>query len=138
MEVKRPFSQLDWLSTPEPVRAYIIHFERMIGQMQQRLELVEKRTKKLEARAKINSQNSSKPPSSDSPFNKQKKKTKKVKENTAAKKVTRAINSRCLILPILKMCFRKVATVANWLWIRTASSPFILISILNCPGSSWM
>jgi transposase len=77
MEVKRPFSQLDWLSIPEPVRAYIIHLERMTGQMQQRLELVEKRTEKLESRANKNSQNSSKPPSSDSPFNKQKKKTKK-------------------------------------------------------------
>jgi hypothetical protein len=44
MEVKRSFSQLDLLSTPEPVRAYIIHLERMISQMQQRLELVEKRT----------------------------------------------------------------------------------------------
>ena len=47
--------------------------------MQQRLELIEKRTEKLEARSKMNSQNSSKPPSSDGPFNKQQKKTKKSK-----------------------------------------------------------
>lgn len=86
MEVKRPFSQLDWLSTPEPVRAYIIHLERIIGQMQQRLELIEKRTEKLEARTKMNSQNSSKPPSSDSPFNKQKKKTKKSKRKRGGQK----------------------------------------------------
>jgi transposase len=86
MEVKRPFSQLDWLSTPEPVRAYIIHLERMIGQMQQRLELVEKRTEKLEARTKKNSQNSSKPPSSDSPFNKQKKNAKKSKRKRGGQK----------------------------------------------------
>ena len=35
MESKRPFSQLDWLSTPEPVRAYIVHSDQVIGQMQQ-------------------------------------------------------------------------------------------------------
>jgi transposase len=86
MEVKRPFSQLDWLSTPESVRAYIIHLERMIGQMQQRIELIEKRTEKLEASTKKNSQNSSKPPSSDSPFKKQKKKTKKSKRKRGGQK----------------------------------------------------
>lgn len=79
MENKRPFSQLDWLSTPEPVRAYIIHLEQIIDQMQQRLELIEKRTEQLEVRSKMNSKNSSKPPSSDGPFNKQKNKAKKSK-----------------------------------------------------------
>jgi transposase len=86
MEAKRPFSQLDWLSTPEPVREYIIYLERLIGQMQQRLEAVEKRTEKLEARTRMNSQNSSKPPSSDSPFNRQKKKTKKSKTKRGGQK----------------------------------------------------
>ena len=86
MEAKRPFSQLDWLSTPEPVRAYILHLEKVIGQMQQRLELIEKRTEKLEAHSKMNSQNSSKPPSSDGPFNKQPKKAKKSKRNRGAQK----------------------------------------------------
>jgi transposase len=86
MEAKRPFSQLDWLSTPEPVREYIIYLERLIGQMQQRLDAVEKRTEKLEARTRMNSQNSSKPPSTDSPFNKQKKKTKKSKTKRGGQK----------------------------------------------------
>ena len=86
MEVKRPFSDLDWLSTPESVRAYIIHLEQIIAQMQKRLELVEKRTEKLEVRTKMNSQNSSKPPSSDSPFNKQKKKIKKSKRKRGGQK----------------------------------------------------
>ena len=54
--------------------------------MQQRLELVEKRTERLEARSKMNSQNSSKPPSSDGPFNKQPKKAKKSKRNRGAQK----------------------------------------------------
>jgi len=86
MEAKRPFSQLDWLSTPEPVREYILYLERLIGQMQQRLEMVEKRTAKLEARTKMNSQNSSKPPSSDSPFNKPNKKTNKSKPKRGGQK----------------------------------------------------
>jgi transposase len=86
MEAKRPFSQIDWLSTPEPVREYIIYLERLIGQKQQRLDAVEKRTEKLEARTRMNSQNSSKPPSPDSPFNKQKKKTKKSKTKRGGQK----------------------------------------------------
>ncbi len=68
MEANRPFSQLDWLNTPEAVRAYIAHLETTIFQMQQQLGQLEKRTEKLEVQTKMNSQNSSKPPSSDSPF----------------------------------------------------------------------
>ena len=86
MEIKRPFSNLDWLSTPEPVRAYIIQLEQIISQLQQRLEQIEKRTEKLEMRTKMNSQNSSKPPSSDSPFNKQKNKTQKSKRKRGGQK----------------------------------------------------
>ena len=86
MEAKRPFSKLDWFSTPESVKAYIVHLEQLIGQMQQRLHLLEKRTEKLEVQTKKNSQNSSKPPSSDSPFNKSKMKTKKSKRKRGAQK----------------------------------------------------
>lgn len=86
MEAKRPFSQLDWFSTPEPVRAYIVYLEQLIGQMQQRLDLLEKRTEKLEVQSKKNSQNSSKPPSSDSPYSKPKKKNKKSKRKRGAQK----------------------------------------------------
>jgi hypothetical protein len=50
------------------------------------LDAVEKRTEKLEARTRMNSQNSSKPPSTDSPFNKQKKKTKKSKTKRGGQK----------------------------------------------------
>ena len=72
MEANRPFTQLEWLTTPEAVRAYIVHLEKTIYQMQQQLRLLEKRTEKLEVRTNMNSQNSSKPPSSDSPFDKKK------------------------------------------------------------------
>ena len=65
MEVKRPFSDKDWLDTPEPVKAYIIHLEQLIGQMLKKQDELEKRIEKLEAQSKMKSQNSSKPPSSD-------------------------------------------------------------------------
>ena len=86
MEAKRPFSQLDWLSTPQPVKDYIVYLEKTIFQMQQQLGQLEKRTEKLEARTKMNSQNSSKPPSSDSPFNKKKKNKKKSKRKRGGQK----------------------------------------------------
>ena len=86
MEAKRPFTQLDWLTTPQAVRDYIVYLEKTIFQMQQQLEQLEKRTEKLEVRTKMNSQNSSKPPSSDSPFNKKKKQKKKVKRKRGAQK----------------------------------------------------
>ena len=95
MEAKRPFSQLDWLTTPEPVRAYIVHLEKTILQMQQQLGQLEKRTEKLEVQTKMNSQNSSKPPSSDSPFNKKKKKKKGTSANVVDKKATKGINNKC-------------------------------------------
>ena len=76
MEVKRPFSQLDWFSTPDAVKVYIAHLEQIIGQVEQRQSQLEKRTEKLEAQVGMNSQNSSKPPSTDSPYKKPDKKTK--------------------------------------------------------------
>lgn len=77
MEFKRPFSDADWLATPEPVREYIVQLEQTIIKLASRLEQLEKRTEKLEGRAKQNSHNSSKPPSSDSPFDKSTKKSNK-------------------------------------------------------------
>jgi transposase len=86
MEAKRPFSHIDWLSTPQAVKDYIVYLEKTIFQMQQQLGQLEKRTEKLEARTKMNSQNSSKPPSSDSPFDKKKKKKKKTKRKRGGQK----------------------------------------------------
>jgi transposase len=86
MEAKRPFSQLDWQCTPEAVKAYIIYLEQVIAQLQQRQDLLEKRTEKLENQSRMNSQNSSKPPSSDGPFKKPKKQSKKSKRKRGAQK----------------------------------------------------
>ena len=58
MEVKRPFSDKHWLDTPEPVKAYIIYLEQLIGQMLKKQDELEKRIEKIEAQSKMNSQNS--------------------------------------------------------------------------------
>lgn len=86
MQIKRPFSQLNWLSTPEPVRQYIAQLESALLEMQQQMGQLEKRTEKLEIQTKKDSRNSNKPPSSDSPYKKNKKKTKKRKRNKGAQK----------------------------------------------------
>jgi transposase len=86
MEVKRPFTIFDWAETPEPVKLYIQYLEQTIGSLSGKVELLENRTEKLEVQSRKNSQNSNKPPSSDSPFKKIKKKTKKSKRKKGAQK----------------------------------------------------
>lgn len=86
MVPKRPFSELDWQLTPETVRHYILYLEQALYKMQQRVESNEKRIEKLEVRTQKNSRNSSKPPSSDPPFSKQKRKQKKSKRRKGGQK----------------------------------------------------
>ena len=74
MEPKRPFSLLDWTATPEPVKQYIEYLEQTIAALVASVEQLEKRIEQLEVKTKQNSQNSNKPPSSDSPFKKPKNK----------------------------------------------------------------
>ena len=74
MEPKRPFSLLDWTATPEPVKQYIEYLEQTIAALAASVEQLEKRIEQLEVKTKQNSQNSNKPPSSDSPFKKPKNK----------------------------------------------------------------
>jgi transposase len=86
MALKRPFSELDWQLTPEPVRHYIMALERTLFDMEQRIALHEKRLEKLEVRTRKNSHNSSKPPSSDPPFARKKRKQKKSKKAKGGQK----------------------------------------------------
>jgi len=79
MEIKRPFSEEDFQATPEPVRRHIIQLEDMVIKLDKETEDLKKRVSKLENRLNKNSQNSSKPPSSDSPYEKPLKKTEKSK-----------------------------------------------------------
>ena len=86
MEPIRRISDLDWHLTPEPVRQYILYLERTIFDLQKQLEEMGHRIEKLEASAQKNSHNSSKPPSSDSPFTKKKRKQKKSKKAKGGQK----------------------------------------------------
>jgi Family of unknown function (DUF6444) len=62
-----PFSQADWAQTPPAVQAYIAALQQELNQLKQRVEA-------LEARTHTTSETSSRPPSSDSPFRKGRKK----------------------------------------------------------------
>jgi transposase len=88
MEVKRPFSEADWLATPEPVRRYVEQLEQTVFALMAKVEQLEKRIEQLESSSKKISQNSSKPPSSDSPYEKPKRKKtdKKTKRKRGAQK----------------------------------------------------
>lgn len=86
MKANRPFSDDDWHSTPEPVKQYIISLEQTIALLIKKVEALEKRTEKLESSVNKNSQNSSKPPSSDGPFKKPENKRKKSKRKKGAQK----------------------------------------------------
>jgi hypothetical protein len=101
MKSKRPSPEIDWFSTPEPVREYIIYLERLIGQMQHRLETVEKRTEKLEARTRMNSQylltNRRRPTARSINI---RKKLKKAKPNAVIKKGITDSATDCLIRPM--------------------------------------
>ena len=77
MAPKRPFSDLDWQLTPEPVKVYIEYLERCVLELQKIAQDHEARFERLEARLGQNSRNSSRPPSSDSPFTKEKRKKPK-------------------------------------------------------------
>ena len=102
MEQKQPFTQQEWEQTPKAVKDFFLSAiarledtiekqqrtvekqqrtiekqQRTIETQQQTIEGLEARVKELEERIKLNSSNSSKPPSSD--FSKSKKKTNKAK-----------------------------------------------------------
>ena len=62
-----PFSRDDWEQTPPAVQAYIAALQQELAQLKQRVEA-------LEARTQATSQTSSRPPSSDAPFRKRRRK----------------------------------------------------------------
>ncbi len=87
MEQKRPFTNDDWQKTPEPVREYIVYLEKTVIKLVDTVNKLEKRVDKLESQLNKNSQNSSKPPSSDPPFKKKtKNQTKKLKQKKKKRK----------------------------------------------------
>lgn len=86
MEFKRPFSQVEWLKTPDAVRHYIEMLEQSILQLTSTVAELKERTEKLEQKANRNSQNSNQPPSADAPFKKPERSKKKSKKKRGAQK----------------------------------------------------
>ncbi len=78
MKQYRTFTEEDWQATPEPVRIAFEFLEQQVESLTQRLD-------ELESRISRNSGNSNKPPSSDNPFRKNRKR-KAVKKPSGAKK----------------------------------------------------
>ncbi len=72
MKPTRPFTEEDWLATPEPVKKAFIALEERVLELEEKVEKLTALVEKLEARLNKNSGNSSKPPSSDGPFKKPK------------------------------------------------------------------
>ncbi len=86
MPMERPFSESDWLATPEPVRRYVEHLEQRIRQLETTVEVLLKRVEQLESRLNQNSQNSSKPPSSDPAYQRPERGSKKSKRRRGGQK----------------------------------------------------
>jgi transposase len=77
MEIKRSFSQAEWLKTPETVRLYIEMLEKSLHHLSSVVAELQGRTENLEKQVSRNSQNSNQPPSADGPFKKPKRDAKK-------------------------------------------------------------
>jgi len=86
MAIERPFSKSDWLATPEPVRRYVESLEQRVEQLETTVAQLIKRIEQLESRLNQNSQNSSKPPSSDPPFQRPELGSKKSKRRRGGQK----------------------------------------------------
>jgi transposase len=86
MEAKQPFTDEEWQATPESVKQYIRAQDETIALLVSKIVVLEKRIETLENKSNKNSQNSSKPPSSDGPFHRPEKKNKKSHRKRGAQK----------------------------------------------------
>jgi transposase len=86
MPMERPFSTSDWLATPEPVRRYVEALEQRIEKLEVNDAQVHHRIEQLESRLNQNSQNSSKPPSSDPAYQRPERVRRKSKRRRGGQK----------------------------------------------------
>jgi transposase len=86
MPMERPFSESDWLATPEPVRRYVEALEQRIEKLEESHAQLLKRVEQLEQRLNQNSQNSSKSPSSDPPYQRPERQRRKSKRRRGGQK----------------------------------------------------
>jgi len=77
-----PFGHMEWELTPPAVQDYIKHQHQQIAQLQTQIAQLQQQVETLQGRVEQTSQTSSKPPSSDSPFNK----PKRQKRNASGKR----------------------------------------------------
>ncbi len=96
MALERQFSQLDWHMTPESVKRHVQLLEQMLLDVQKSVVANEDRIEKLESKVNLNSHNSSKPPASDPPFNREKREQKKSKRKKGGQKGHKAHKQKVL------------------------------------------
>lgn len=65
-----PFPEQDWQQTPPSVRNHVVELQNQLNDLQKQYDQLRKQVDMLQGRVDKTSQPSSKPPSSDSPFQK--------------------------------------------------------------------
>ena len=70
-----PFTEPDWAQTPPAVQAYISTLHDEMGRLRHAMGQLQERVESLEARLNQNSTTSSRPPSSDAPYKKPRRRT---------------------------------------------------------------
>jgi transposase len=68
-----PFSQAEWEQTPGAVQTHVLALQTQLDHLQQQHQQLQSQVDRLQGRVDQTSKTSSKPPSSDSPFNKPKR-----------------------------------------------------------------
>jgi hypothetical protein len=99
MPMERPFNTSEWLATPEPVRQYVEALEQRIEKLEARDAQVHHRIEQIENRLKQNSQNSSKPPSSDPAYQHRSVSEENPSAAGVVRKAIRFIGNRCFRRP---------------------------------------
>jgi len=87
LHIQRNFTENDWAATPDSVKKEYEKLEKIVARLTEKNEQLEQYIYKIEIQLNKNSSNSSKPPSSDSPYKKDetKKDKGKDKNNTDTK-----------------------------------------------------
>jgi len=81
-----PFSQSEWDHTPSAVQTHLLALQTQLGDLQQQCQQLQLQVDQLQGRVDQTSKTSSKPPSSDSPFNKSKRGSSAGKGSSSGKR----------------------------------------------------
>ena len=87
-----PFSQEEWTITPPSVQDHLLHLQKRVDQLAQQVEA-------LQARLDTTSRTSSKPPSSDSPFQKPTRQPRRTGAPHRGPEVIQAAGLSCFVQP---------------------------------------